>query len=221
MMNSTDNNLSVATSTPVSGARVCVVFSSEEKENLRASDFRTMGCVEVIDGDKRRGGAAFSESFTTFTERLEKRFAAQDEKIKTQDVKIANLTDRSNEIARLLDDAARGHNDLQGTINDQQVNINALLQHNEDLSIDRTLLDELSRYRNREVIDELSRDRYRALLDDFSIYREWAMCSNCNQERRRDNICLPCRHTFCADCLDDRDHCPVCLTEIVHRHTLL
>ena len=44
----------------------------KKERDLLANNFR-MGCVQVIDGEKHRGGAAASESFTTFTQSLEQR----------------------------------------------------------------------------------------------------------------------------------------------------
>jgi hypothetical protein len=242
-MNSTNKNPSVA-STPTSAfasvsTRICVVFGSEEKENLNESDFR-MGRVQVVDvdGNKCRGGAAVGESYTTFKQSLLKRF---DERFDAQDKIIAEMRGENAQMrgenaqmrgeysARFahmgvrLDESAKLYNQQQDKINEQQGSINALRRRNEDLTIDFGLIDELTRLRNQRFIDEWSRSRDRALIDDLLIDRNWAMCPNCDhfQQQWRDTICLPCRHTFCAACCTERDLCPICLEDIEHRHTLL
>jgi hypothetical protein len=55
-----------------------------------------------------------------------------------QNQRIASLTERSNEYAGRLDDAARAHNELQDTINQ-------IRQRNADLTIDQGAIDVLMR----------------------------------------------------------------------------
>jgi hypothetical protein len=298
-MNSTNKNLSVA-STPASASthRVCVVFGSEEKENIPA-DF-PMGGIQVVIGDITKGGAAAGESFTTFKTNLNQRFEAQAatiaqmrgeydanfaESARVQAATIAqmrgeydanfaesarvqaaiiaesarvqaaiiaestrvhnlqqviitqmrrsladmdaNMIHMDANMIRRLDMAAKECNQYQYIVDqqrvdiaEQRVDIDALLQRNNDLTIDRGLIDELSGYRDEAVNAALSLNRAQALIDDLSTFRNWAMCPLCSQQERRDTICLPCNHTVCADCCIDHV-CRVCLGHIANRLPLL
>jgi hypothetical protein len=233
-----------------------------------------MGCIQVVTGAKRQGGAAAGESFTTFMERLDQRFETLVESARVQaatitqmrgeyDEKFAESARVQAESARVqaaiiaestrvqneqqvtitqmrrdidasfahmegrLDEIVRGQKkqreiiDQQRVVIDQQrVDIDALLQRNNDLTIDRGLIDELSGYRDEAVNAALSLNRAQALIDDLSTFRNWAMCPLCSQQERRDTICLPCNHTVCADCCIDHV-CRVCLGHIENRLPLL
>jgi DNA repair exonuclease SbcCD ATPase subunit len=154
-----------------------------------------VGVVPVMaDGEKQRrwGGACAGQPFvSTFTQRLEQRFAALDERIAAQDERIAAQDERIAEVDAMLthlnrrfDESERLFNAQQDTVNAQQDSINAIHQRNEDLTIDQGWIHEMSRN------------------------CDWAMCPLCDQGRR-DLICLRCKYTFCSDCYADHS-CPLC-----------
>jgi hypothetical protein len=186
------SNLGVA-STPSAQDRCCVVFHSEEKENI-PKEYR-MGRVQVDDGVNRRDGAEVGQTFSTFMQAMDQRFATvneqfaelrqelaelretntlQNQELAAQAHQIAHLNNRSREGAGLLDLAARLNNDLQDTITQTR-------QRNEDLTIDQ------------------------AAIDGY----EWAMCPRCRGGRRV-IFCFPCMHTFCFDCFITGQPCPFC-----------
>jgi chromosome segregation ATPase len=80
------------------------------------------------------------------------RIAAQDETIAVHGATIVNLTDRRNEYAGLLDDAARLHNNLEDTITQ-------IRQHNADLTIDWGEIERLMRAHDFAMCP-LCRERY-------------------------------------------------------------
>jgi hypothetical protein len=100
------NNLSVAS--PPASTRVCVVFGSEEKEQI-PDGFR-MG-VQVVDGANHRGGAAAGQPFSTFMQRIDQRFAALDEMIAANGEKIAATGEMIAGLIRTQQDAFRTQQD--------------------------------------------------------------------------------------------------------------
>jgi hypothetical protein len=94
--------------------------------------------------------------------------ALQNQRIAVHDATIAHLTDRSNEYAGLLDDAARTHNELQDTITE-------IRQRNADLTIDRGWIDVLVRA-HAFAMCPLCSERYRAVICLPCMH---TFCSNC------------------------------------------
>jgi hypothetical protein len=155
------NNLSVAS--PPASTRVCVVFGSEEKEQI-PDGFR-MG-VQVVDGANHRGGAAAGQPFSTFMQRIDQRFAdleemiaatgemiaangekiaatgemiaALDERVVALDERIAAHDARFTHMTRRLDESAELYNEQQYTsIKEEQDTTSELRQRNQDLTIDQ------------------------------------------------------------------------------------
>jgi hypothetical protein len=165
--------------TPSAPNRCRVVFGSEEKENIDQS-FR-MGRVEVVDDEYHREGTEVGQPFSTCMRGINQQLAALAEtnalqnqqlaaQIQTnalQNQRIASLTERSNEYAGRLDDAARAHNELQDTINQ-------IRQRNADLTIDQGAIDVLMRAHDFAMCP-LCNQRYRAT---FCFPCMYTVCSD-------------------------------------------
>jgi Mg/Co/Ni transporter MgtE len=87
-----------------------------------------------------------------------------------------------------LDELARMQNEQRDILEQMRRDADALLQRNKDVTNDRGLIDELSRYRDQRWIDELSSNRDQALIVELSSYRDWAMCLHCARQERRDTF---------------------------------
>ena len=186
----------MALTTPLPN-RVRPVFKSTEKENLPPCF--NMHAVKVVDSGNERPGAACSETLDSY---MERKFGAMlDKKLKPLQDEVTKLKGQVHHIEGRLSESAALYNKQNEKIASQGKCIQDLQQRNQDLTYDRSAIDEI--VANSAV----------------------AMCPLCNEERKS-IICLPCAHTFCGECLKpsglylDDLFCPICMAAI-HEKKLL
>lgn len=158
-----------------------------------------MHAVKVVDSGNERPGAACSETLESY---MEKKFRDMlDEKLKPLQDEVEKLKPVQDEVTKLkgqvhhlesrLSESAALYNKQNEKIASQGKCIQYLERRTQDLTYDRSAIDEI--VANSAV----------------------AMCPLCN-EQRKSIICLPCAHTFCGECLKpsgsyhDDLFCPIC-----------